>query len=338
MAIDAAPSRTDHEEGPLDHRTGAGSLLLRARACHLPYPLGRPHQHMAKLAFVLGSHVMMNPPTGLQDVAIPLEPALCSTRFLEHRGAWMAMVRVAVRTADFQLARLLIQCLRSEGVPFDHLDPDRPLGEDRIWFGTHEEVALDHAAGHPTPVDPQRVDLAVARARAGHHGHPTDIALLFGVDPGPRPGVAWYADDVFVGGAQLERVDDVARYIGSVCRTVDHASVLVRLGDGAPTIRNRITNILLARSWPVEIVDERRTSAGLNRHAHASAAARIATVQGTLVQERRPVDPAEGEVRELKRRSRIASQGRVTISDGLARSVAVGRLSMEEAIRRQRSR
>ena len=98
MAIDAATSRTDHEEGPLDHSTGAGSFLIRARACHLPYPFGRPHQHMAKFALVLGSHVMMNPPTGLQDVAFPLEPAHCSTRFLEHRGAWMAMVRVAVRT------------------------------------------------------------------------------------------------------------------------------------------------------------------------------------------------------------------------------------------------
>ena len=44
------------------------------------------------------------------------------------------------------------------------------------------------------------------------------------------------------------------------------------------------------------------------------------------------LQPTEGEVKELQRRSRIKSQGRVTISLDLARKVALGELTLEEAI------
>ena len=44
------------------------------------------------------------------------------------------------------------------------------------------------------------------------------------------------------------------------------------------------------------------------------------------------LQPTEGEVKELQRRSRIKSQGRVTISSDLARKVALGELTLAEAI------
>ena len=52
--------------------------------------------------------------------------------------------------------------------------------------------------------------------------------------------------------------------------------------------------------------------------------------------ERMPVSPTDGELREIKRRSRKHSNGRLTISSELAKAVAVGRLTMPEAIERQR--
>jgi hypothetical protein len=44
------------------------------------------------------------------------------------------------------------------------------------------------------------------------------------------------------------------------------------------------------------------------------------------------MNPTEGELRELQRRSRIKSQGRVTISSEMARRVALGELTLIEAI------
>jgi hypothetical protein len=54
----------------------------------------------------------------------------------------------------------------------------------------------------------------------------------------------------------------------------------------------------------------------------------------------RPLEtvPKQGELREVKRQSRLASGGTVTISDGLAGRVIRGELDIEEAIRKQRKR
>ena len=48
--------------------------------------------------------------------------------------------------------------------------------------------------------------------------------------------------------------------------------------------------------------------------------------------------PTPGEVKEVERLSRRVSGGQVTISQRLAQAVAVGRLSIEEAIGRQLKR
>jgi hypothetical protein len=50
------------------------------------------------------------------------------------------------------------------------------------------------------------------------------------------------------------------------------------------------------------------------------------------------VVPTHGEIKEVQRLSRRVSGGQVTISQRLAQAVAVGRLSMEEAIGRQLQR
>jgi len=44
----------------------------------------------------------------------------------------------------------------------------------------------------------------------------------------------------------------------------------------------------------------------------------------------------EGYLRDIQRRSRIESHGEITISRSLAREVALGNLSLEEAIERMR--
>ena len=80
------------------------------------------------------------------------------------------------------------------------------------------------------------------------------------------------------------------------------------------------------------MVDERRTSTGVGRHDHHAAAARIAQISGESVSSKRKVKPTSGEVREVQRRSRSESGGRFTLPIELAQAVAVGRLSMTEAL------
>ena len=61
-------------------------------------------------------------------------------------------------------------------------------------------------------------------------------------------------------------------------------------------------------------------------------------MDGAPITRKQPVVPTPGEVKEVQRLSRRVSGGQVTISQPLAQSVAVGRLSMEEAIGRQLQR
>lgn len=250
----------------------------------------------------------------------------------------MDVGEVVVRTADFRLAYRLLAGLKARRVRCSHLDQSTPLPPSaRAWIATHAEVA---AAADPLGIgaDLESVDSAIERALRviARGGIVRD--LTFGIDPGPRPGLAWVGDGRVLGTDLVDSVDATIDRICHLSADIEHDRLVVRLGDGSPTISNRLANICLARGLAVERVDERRTSEGLPRHQHHASAARIAQLRGAPVTQKLPVVPTPGEIKEVQRLSRRQSGGRVTISQRLAQAVAVGRLSMEEAILRQLQR
>ena len=104
------------------------------------------------------------------------------------------------------------------------------------------------------------------------------------------------------------------------------------MGNGSPSHRDRLVNALLSRGYSIELVKENKTSRGLNRQQHGVAAVRIATLSGRQVLEKSEVNPSEGELRDIQRMSRKKSNGRVTIPTELARKVAKGEVTLEQAI------
>lgn len=248
------------------------------------------------------------------------------------------MEPIAVKTADFRLAWRLLREIHKRQIPCIQLHPDDPLpNDDTVWIGTVAEVEAS-GEGRGVWAIEEEIQLAVERALHVNRHIGKIIVLTFGVDPGPRPGLAWLADGVLIGVAQLERVDDVPNHIDGIASGIEHDRLVIKIGDGSITLRNRIANVCLARGMHVEFVDERRTSHGISRHHHHAAATKIASLSGKRINTRQEVVPADGELRELQRRSRRMSEGRLTISSDLAKAVAVGRLSMDEAIQKQRKR
>ncbi|MGY8701673.1 MAG: hypothetical protein ACKVHH_03065 [Candidatus Poseidoniales archaeon] len=241
-----------------------------------------------------------------------------------------------MRTADFRLAYRLCDELRRRDIKFVVLgEGERLPNVTSVWMGTPEEVAIARE-GKGIGVNTEAVELGVERALQFSMGLGRMRHLSFGIDPGPRPGLAWLADGVLIGTSQLERIDDVADHIKALTKALVHDILSVMIGDGVPTMRNRIINCCLALELPIHLVDERRTSHGVRRHHHHSAAIKIAQMKGKEITERMPVLPTEGELREVQHRSRKTSQGRLTISSELAKAVVVGRLTMHEAIENQR--
>ncbi len=240
------------------------------------------------------------------------------------------MKRLYVRTDDFRLAHRLLSELQERNLPAKQVSLSETIEPEAYWFGTPEEVAL--LGGRGVAVDVDDVSGAISTWLLGRQlPSPPDV-LVVGVDPGPRPGCAFVSEGILMGKREME---SIAHALDEIVKLVNHllpAQVLVRIGHGSPVHRDRLLNQVLSLGFHVEIVNEHRTSAGQRRHAHGSAAVKIAMLSGKPVHEQRTVKPTTGELRNLQRISRQRSKGRLTISLETARRVSEGLLTMDEAL------
>jgi hypothetical protein len=183
------------------------------------------------------------------------------------------------------------------------------------------------------------VDLALEALQ----GRPQYTTIVIGIDPGERPGIAVYGDGRLM---RTEQVMEPELVVDEVARAVEGFSAehyIVRVGHGGGILRDRIINELLgadrASRASIEMVDETSTSPVVLRDQPSSdiaAAKAIALAHGVPVRAAREIRPTEGETRDIQRKSRIASAGAVTIGRELAKEVARGHLTLDEAIARQR--
>ena len=237
------------------------------------------------------------------------------------------MRRIAVRTEDFRLSFHLMRELKRRKCDFVMLSPEDKW--DGILLTSPEEVKDGEI-----PATEETLEISVERAIQASRGFESVVQLVFGVDPGPRPGIAWLADGIVVGSAQLEEISGVADHIIGLSSAVKHQRMCVKVGDGAPLIRDRIINQLILRGLETLQVSEYRTSSGSRVKTHLHAATRIALMGGNKVYKIRDLNPTEGDLKEIQRQSRILSSGDLTISTELARSVACGEISIEDAIKK----
>ncbi len=234
--------------------------------------------------------------------------------------------RIAVRTDDFRLSFHLMRELKSRKCDFIMLATSDEW--DGILLTSPEEVQEGHI-----PATEDTIEIAVERAIQASRGLDSAVQLVFGIDPGPRPGIAWLADGIVVGSAQLEQIESVADHIAGLASAVKHQRMCVKVGDGAPLLRDRIINQLILRGIETLQVNEYKTSSGSRMKTHLHAATRIALMGGNRIYSVRELNPTDGDLKEIQRQSRIQSSGNLTISTELARRVACGELSLDEAIR-----
>jgi|TARA_B100001540_G_C15794117_1_gene636835 predicted RNase H-like HicB family nuclease len=241
--------------------------------------------------------------------------------------------RILVRTDDFQLAYRIMQILRTRKINVEQYSLSQPLPKkDSIWIGSVDEVAENLADGRPIAAELDSIDIAIEAAIFALKGSSKTHRFTLGIDTGPRPGLAWFTDGILIDTKQTESVEECIEMIESLIENHDFEHLLIRMGKGSPSHRNRLVNAMLHRGYVVELVNERKTSSGLSRNQHGVSAIRIATLAGERVWEAFDLQPTEGEIREIQRRSRIKSQGRITISSDLAKKVVIGELTLAEAI------
>jgi hypothetical protein len=242
---------------------------------------------------------------------------------------------IVVATADFEVYHELVGALEERDVTFTTVEPDEPIPEDATGVLTSERDDVEPDAGVPVvraePGEPRRaIDALLARLREGTG------RLVVGIDPGDRPGIAVLVGETVVATFQVpaEQVGDVV-----AAEVADATDPLVRIGDGARLVGSQIVDDL--PDVPVELVDETGTTPYLGTGARGMgdvlAAVNIARRSGDRIDER-AVEPTTGELRRIQERSRERSEANRAIDEGLARRVAVGELSLREALAEHRGR
>jgi hypothetical protein len=240
---------------------------------------------------------------------------------------------IVVATDDFEVYHEIVGELRDRGVEFTTVEPDASIPE--------EVDAVVTASGDELGDDPEReIEVPIVVAEPGRPRRVVEEVLtllreesgqtVVGVDPGDRPGIAVLAGETVVGAFQVP-LAEAAETVREAVR--DAVDPVIRIGDGARLQGTQIVEDL--DDVRVELVDETGTTPYLGTGARGMgdvlAAVNIARIEGEVV-ENRVIEPTQGEIEVIKRRSREQSARNRTIPENLARSVARGDLTVGEAL------
>jgi len=252
-------------------------------------------------------------------------------------GATAPLKHIGLQTSDFDVYYEMVRVFRERGVPFlslvDGEEVPASVGVIVTSDGEAADINFPEVVSYTTP---EETLAAAIRLLSGKREY---ARIVIGIDPGERPGVAVLGDGRVLDSYQARSPEAVIEGVAKALSTLVAERYLVRIGHGAPTLRNRIIHSLLRLEVPLEMVDETsstpssyRTSA--ERDTVAAAAIALAKGMAITVQDVPLSEPSDGELRDIQRKSRLASYGRLTISRRLARSVAMGRITLDEAVQR----
>ncbi len=159
--------------------------------------------------------------------------------------------------------------------------------------------------------------------------------IVIGVDPGKYSGIAVLGDGMVISVYQAS-VGRIEKIIREILSEKSAQNVVIRIGHGARLVGAQIINKLLKLEVPVELVDESFTTPSLGRGVRSQssdivAAINIANLEGVPI-DKKQTEPSRKEILLVQDWSRERSNGRSTISRRLARQVAKGDLTIDEAI------
>ena len=158
----------------------------------------------------------------------------------------MFMARLAIRTSNFQLSDKVIKSLRSRKIIFSIMDiSEKITSSDIIWFAEASEIIESNSVGKAIPTSIETLEDSIEFALLVMKGLDEPNQLVFGIDTGPYPGLAWLADGVFIGVSQFPSTEQISTKIKSISKSISAHSFLIRIGNGEQLISDRIINLCI---------------------------------------------------------------------------------------------
>lgn len=240
-------------------------------------------------------------------------------------------------TEDFTIFQSILEVTKSRGLDvlvlsFSDSIPDN-VGV--IITSNGESAKIDFDPDKIVPFN-RDSDFTVTTALRILNGLTDLDQLVIGIDPGKNPGIAVLENDQVIAVYHVA-VREVPMVIHQIQEEYPSEKSIIRIGSGARLVRTQLINSLLDLGFRVEVVDETGTSPAMGRGIHGSeisdiiAAINIARLKGTAVG-RQEVEPSMGEIKRIQEHSREHSNGKASIPRNLARKVAKGEITMDEAI------
>jgi len=213
--------------------------------------------------------------------------------------------------------------LRDYGIPFYSLRLRDEIPFDvEVVLTSEEEYSAINFPVKIAVVNENFIDALLSKLE----GRERFKNIYVAIDPGERPGVAVVADNRVIEVHHLKNPKDIDVILNLLEK---YPGAKVKIGHGAKRYRSlmlkNLANIL-GEDFPIFLVNERRTTPKVG-------GIEASQVQETTIGELMHVgEPTKGEIDYIKTRSRELSNGMITISSRLAREVAKGNLTLEEAI------
>jgi hypothetical protein len=244
---------------------------------------------------------------------------------------------IGIMTSDFRLFYDLAEAMKSMGLQFTSLTFKGAV-PPHVGVVLTSAQELDGVFFEPKlAADCGNVKAAIRRSLIVLSGRERADVLHVGVDPGETPGIAVVFKNRTLETQMARSPEDAAERVLWICADYGAEKTVVRIGNGDEDNRNRILRLVCGKVDRCEIVDEKTTSSPST--TDMDSAATIARTWGYSITEPARVSPRPGKVRDLQRKSRIESNGSLTLSKAEAKAVADGRMTMEEAVRmRKKSR
>ena len=189
---------------------------------------------------------------------------------------------VGICTQDFSKVYDWVRVLNERGLDYVLLSPDEVI-ERRLDVVVADGRRPRFLVKVPPIVRPLKDPvMTIDRALCVAKGVFKPRRLIMGIDPGVRTGVAILAEGTVV--RTWTTMDPMSISISTRLLAVSlrPGYILIRIGNGDPTRRDRIISSFAGTDVIIEMVDERSTSVG-PRRTHEEAALRIARMKGSKV-------------------------------------------------------
>jgi hypothetical protein len=176
--------------------------------------------------------------------------------------------RIAVATVSGKAYYLIVDRLKERNLPFLSVIPNEPIPtEIKVVITTEKEVPqVQH---EKTLAYEEGMDLETLINEAVHiaEGREHFQRIVVGVDPGEVLGLAVLADGRVIETANCFSLIETVEKIRSVIRglgAADIPSIVVKIGDGVPTIKESLLRAL-DNELPPKVNLESVSEAGTNR-------------------------------------------------------------------------